>query len=243
MKESTSNVSDDTRIDDKPGPDLAVVEPLETGTSLEGLAPAAVVPAADDPTASEPMVAALLREIAPLLAHRWRGFAAHCVRRSISMMHLHLLSVLDDGSPMPMSRIAEILGVSLSSATGIVTRMEERGLVERTHDRDDRRLVLVRLTPAGRAESASLAMAGRDCIAAIIRDMPGDQQRMLLDGMRGFSNSVHRHVLAHARNEGCAAVVDPASGTMRDMAGTAPNVSHSLAVPSGPTGRPLARTH
>ena len=48
-----------------------------------------------------------------------------------------------------MGRLAEILDVSMSSATGIIDRMEERGLVERTRVPDDRRVVMVRPT-AGR---------------------------------------------------------------------------------------------
>ena len=46
-----------------------------------------------------------------------------------------------------MSRLAELLDVSLSNATGIVDRMEERGLVERVRVPDDRRVVLVRIGP------------------------------------------------------------------------------------------------
>ena len=48
-----------------------------------------------------------------------------------------------------MGRLAVALDVSVASATGIVTRMEGRGLVERTHQEHDRRVVLVRRTTAG----------------------------------------------------------------------------------------------
>ena len=44
---------------------------------------------------------------------------------------------------MPMSRLAEMLDVSLSNATGLIDRMEERGFVERIRVPDDRRVVLV----------------------------------------------------------------------------------------------------
>ena len=48
-----------------------------------------------------------------------------------------------------MSRLAELLDVSFSNATGIIDRMEERGLVERVRVPDDRRVVLVRIGPRG----------------------------------------------------------------------------------------------
>ncbi len=71
------------------------------------------------------------------------------VRLGISMTHFHVLTLLRHHDAMPMGRLADILDVSMSSATGIIDRMEERGLVERVRVPDDRRVVLVRPTGAG----------------------------------------------------------------------------------------------
>ena len=70
-------------------------------------------------------------------------------RAGISMGHFHLLAMLDRHGEMTMTRIAELLDVSLSNATGLVDRIEERGLVERVRVPDDRRVVQVRLTADG----------------------------------------------------------------------------------------------
>lgn len=72
------------------------------------------------------------------------------VRAGISMAQLHVLNLVESHGEMPMSRLADMLGVSLSNATGLIDRVEERGFVERTRVPTDRRMVLVRLTPAGR---------------------------------------------------------------------------------------------
>ena len=66
------------------------------------------------------------------------------LKGSLSLIHLHVLTVLEADGPLPMSQLADTLDVSVASATGIVSRMEERGLVERQHDETDRRVVLVR---------------------------------------------------------------------------------------------------
>jgi len=71
------------------------------------------------------------------------------VRLGISMTHFHVLTLLRHHDAMPMGHLAEILDASLSSATGIIDRMEERGLVERVRVPGDRRVVLVRPTRAG----------------------------------------------------------------------------------------------
>src|SRR4029078_4661344 len=49
----------------------------------------------------------------------------------ISLAHLNVVPLLEMNGPMSMGRVAELLGVSVASATGIVDRMEERSLVER----------------------------------------------------------------------------------------------------------------
>ena len=71
------------------------------------------------------------------------------------MPHFHLMSMLDRHGPMTMSRIAELLGVSVSNVTGIIDRIEERGLVERIRNPNDRRVVHVPLTDAGRRRSTT----------------------------------------------------------------------------------------
>ena len=73
------------------------------------------------------------------------------VRLGISMTHFHVLTLLRHHDAMPMGRLAEILDASMSGTTGIIDRMEEKGLVERVRVPDDRRVVLVRPTEAGLA--------------------------------------------------------------------------------------------
>src|SRR5690349_17636389 len=68
---------------------------------------------------------------------------------ALSLVHLNVLTVLDGEGPMSMGRLADQLDVSIASLTGIVSRMEARGIVERIHDEHDRRVVNVRLTDAG----------------------------------------------------------------------------------------------
>jgi len=71
------------------------------------------------------------------------------VKAGISMTQIHVLRQLEQHGTMSMSRIAELLDVSLSNATGIIDRMAERGLVERVRVPDDRRVVLVQPSALG----------------------------------------------------------------------------------------------
>jgi DNA-binding MarR family transcriptional regulator len=115
---------------------------------MVGDAPEAGLPA--DP-ASEPRLAA-----GTVLADLGRSFGTlrcagsrRLVELGVSMTHFHVLTLLRHHDAMPMGRLAELLGASMSGATGIIDRMEERGLVERVRVPDDRRVVVVRPTTTG----------------------------------------------------------------------------------------------
>lgn len=71
------------------------------------------------------------------------------VRLGVSMTQILVLSMLQRHGDVPMSRLAELIDVSVSNATGLVDRMEERGYVERVRVASDRRVVIVRMTDAG----------------------------------------------------------------------------------------------
>jgi MarR family 2-MHQ and catechol resistance regulon transcriptional repressor len=97
------------------------------------------------------------------------------VELGISMTHFHVLTLLRHHDAMPMGRLAEILDASLSNATGIIDRMEERGLVERTRVPDDRRVVLVRLTAGGIDLVDQAELVRSDILAAAMTRLGPDQ--------------------------------------------------------------------
>jgi DNA-binding MarR family transcriptional regulator len=98
--------------------------------------------------------AALVRDIADdvaRLSSHHRCAAARRVHHSgVSLGHLQILWILQEHGPMPVSRLADWLGIGAPNASGLLDRMEQRGLVDRSRDDDDRRVVLVRMTDAGR---------------------------------------------------------------------------------------------
>ena len=98
---------------------------------------------------------ALLAELTSIISGERAAVAHRCRERDISMPHLYVMTILNAQGPIPMSRLAELLGSSLPTVTGLVTRMEERRLVRRTHDATDRRVVLVRLSAQGSRASSS----------------------------------------------------------------------------------------
>lgn len=106
------------------------------------------------------------------------------LKGSLSLIHLHVLTVLEAMGAMPMSRLADTLDVSVASATGIVSRMEERGLVERLHHQEDRRVVLVQPTEAGLAVFQDMMAARRDHLTGVLARLSDEELESFLVGLR-----------------------------------------------------------
>src|SRR5947199_1893371 len=67
----------------------------------------------------------------------------------LSAVQCHVLHLIEPGRPLPMGRLAETLSCDASNVTGLVDRLESRGLVERRPGDEDRRVKVLHLTPSG----------------------------------------------------------------------------------------------
>jgi MarR family transcriptional regulator, organic hydroperoxide resistance regulator len=67
----------------------------------------------------------------------------------LSPIQCHVLHLLEPGRPLPMGRLAGMLGCHASNVTGLVDRLEARGVVLRQPSPDDRRVKVLDLTPEG----------------------------------------------------------------------------------------------
>lgn len=124
------------------------------------------------------------------------------VKQGVSMTHLHVMWRLEESGVLPMSRLAEYLDVSLSNATGLVDRMAERGLIERTRLEDDRRVVLVGLTPAARATLEEIQIMKQDLMHSVLKRLDGDQLDRLHAALSDFRGAVRAEEIEHPRRFG-----------------------------------------
>lgn len=74
----------------------------------------------------------------------------------LSPAQCHLLNQLEPGRPIPMGQLAGALSCDASNVTGLVDRLESRGLIERRPSEQDRRVKVLSLTPLGARLRAAL---------------------------------------------------------------------------------------
>src|SRR5258707_631040 len=67
----------------------------------------------------------------------------------LSPAQCHVLHLIEPGRPIPMGQLAETLACHASNVTGLVDRLESRGLVRRRPSAGDRRVKVLILTPTG----------------------------------------------------------------------------------------------
>ena len=105
----------------------------------------------------------------PMLASKFELSPAQC----------HVLHLIEPDRPIPMGRLAEALACDASNVTGLVDRLESRGLVRRQPSAEDRRSKVLELTPAG-VRLRSIVLQHMTTPPKILHRLSVDEQRALV---------------------------------------------------------------
>jgi len=166
---------------------------------MQTIQPEAIAPSSDE------LIARIADELYLMIGSLRCAGTGRMVKAGISMTHLHILWVLEHHGDLTMTRLADLLDVSLSNATGLVDRMEERGLVERFRVPGDRRVVLVRASADGARIRDEIEALKHDGIRSILGRLPVDRLERVLGAISDLREVVvddlgpdhlaqHRHV-------------------------------------------------
>jgi len=110
----------------------------------------------------------------------WAGV---CSEFDLTPAQGQALKVLDPGRPVPMSTLAEALFCDASNVTGIVDKLESRGLIARQGTDHDRRVKQLAVTERGRKirdKLVAAVMTPPSSVAAL----PGDVKTRLTGVLR-----------------------------------------------------------
>lgn len=124
------------------------------------------------PTSAEERLWAAVTQV----TREWVRLAKEEARTlGLSLPQLMLLGTLRDVGTVPVARWADMIGSSPSAATGLLDRLESEGYVARAHGGQDRRQVLVSLTPKGRRLGERLKGEFRDRWRVLSEGLSTDQ--------------------------------------------------------------------
>ena len=143
----------------------------------------------------------LLDEILVLLPVLWRGVGRPDpiemgeiasqgipVDAHVSPGHVQILIALSRG-PHSVGQLAETLGVSRPAATQLVDRLVENGIVERHHDPEDRRVVLVDYVPGMQDIARRMNESRRRRLAAAMEPLTDEEALAFAKGLKLLAES------------------------------------------------------
>jgi len=153
--------------------------------------------APDEPASVE----TILTEVSGWVGELRCSSMGRLVQGNVSLSQMHVLWLLQHQGAMPMSRLADLLDVSLSNASGIIDRMEEHGLVERSRVPDDRRLVLVRPAADGLRALSETETNRRERMRAVLGHLSPSERPIVLAALRSLRRALSAEVESAAVHE------------------------------------------
>ncbi|MFH9083361.1 MULTISPECIES: MarR family transcriptional regulator [unclassified Streptomyces] len=130
----------------------------------------------------DPLTMEVVELIGDVVARFYADYEEAAGEHTLTGPQARLLSLLSL-EPLPMRKLAQKLKCEPSNVTGIVDRLESRGLVERRPDPADRRVKVAAATEEGRRVARDLREGlhfAREPLAALT----DDQRRSLRDLLR-----------------------------------------------------------
>lgn len=134
----------------------------------------------------------LLGQVETLISYRRRALCAQPLFREVSLPQLHILMTLQNGGRMTLSELAHALGISAPSASAIVDRMEEHGMVSRIRNDLDRRVVHVDITAKGQAVATEMMGLKQDRMQNVLDAMTDSELHTVSVGITALCSVLDR---------------------------------------------------
>jgi DNA-binding MarR family transcriptional regulator len=110
----------------------------------------------------------------------------------ITMAQLKSLFFISNQGSTHSGKLATALGVTPTNVTGIIDRLVKQGLVSRTEDAQDRRVVLLQATGRGEELVTKLRERRRSYLAEVLGHLDPDELAILARGLNPLARAAER---------------------------------------------------
>lgn len=132
-------------------------------------------------------------ELTPLIFRRLNARAGEAATRlDLSATQAMVVFFLQGREEMTMGKLSEQMCMSVSTMTGVIDRLVRKGAVSRRRDQKDRRVVKVRLTPAGMQLAVELAEVREAYVVAALEAVDEPDRGRLLEILEKLAENLAR---------------------------------------------------
>jgi DNA-binding MarR family transcriptional regulator len=146
--------------------------------------------------AADPSADAMQRQLWRLLRGLERIDQEFLSRYGVTTSQGEALLAFSNDSRASMNELSRTLGLANSTMTRMVENLVARGLVRRTEDDQDRRVVRVALTADGRKLQASLKEARREIQRLILAEIAVEDRATVLDVLEKLNSASEKAMKA-----------------------------------------------
>jgi len=112
----------------------------------------------------------------------------------INRTDLRCLNIVDNQGPMTAGRLAELSGLTTAAVTSVLDRLERAGYAKRVRDQEDRRQVMVDVTPLLAERATPIWGPLGEEARSVLTRMPVEELQALIDFYRLGIELNERHI-------------------------------------------------
>lgn len=134
-------------------------------------------------------VVQVMKKVMSVIKHNMKS---HFKERNLTGPQGMLVGTLAHHGEMKVSELSERLGLTNSTVSGILDRLENQGLVERSRSKEDRRVVHVKVTDEFKKQSQKHFEEINKMIEQMMSKAAPEELDIILEGMNTLERVINR---------------------------------------------------
>lgn len=122
-------------------------------------------------------------ETIPVVMHFLKAKVKDHAGTNASLPQIRVLGFINMHPGASLSKVADHMSISSATASSIVDRLVQKGLIERKEHPTERRFVELNLTPEGKQHFKELHLYASTQLSALLKKLPDTKVNQVIDAM------------------------------------------------------------